>query len=310
VGLGILVLCGFLVGKGYPKRQAAFWGIGAIAACFGLPISTFTLGKTVQPFQFLDRYERVILLALVTLIGGGVQMIKLKELQSTRLILPIVLATALAFNLKEVNGFTQVKSHMRPDFEEWGKLENYRSEFNELTQELSKPEYKKLKVMGSFDIQPYVWWVGFNQGKSFLAPAPLTTVNDREIEARLAQFCQILGMSPQQYLTVINRRLTQIFWLGHNKHQASGAHTFAPLSDYTADAQATIAQTGSLNSQNVILPISEQRRLINQYLQNQTTTPRLDLIILTRDDLTAGLRVKDDRFIKTYENSLFQVWTK
>lgn len=309
--LGILTLGGILIKRTYPKRQAIFWSIWSISACFALPVSTFLLGKTVQPYQFLDRYERVILLALIGLIGGGLKTIKLNEIPPIRLILPIVLATALAFNIKEINGLTQVKSHMRSDFEEWGKLDNYRSEFNKLTQELKKPEYKSLKVMGSFDIQPYVWWVGFNQGKSFLAPAPLTTVNDAEIETRLAQFCQILGMPPQQYLAMINRRLTQIFWLGHNKHQASGAHTFAPLSDYTPDAQATIAQTGSLNSQNVILPISEQRRLLQQYLQLiKIEQPKLDLIVLTRDDLTSGLTVKDDRFTKSYENSLFQVWAK
>ncbi len=313
--LGMVVFGSVLVSQGVQKKQISFWLIWSIAACFALPISTVILGKTVQPFQFLDRYERVILLALIVLIGSGFQTMKpniqSKLTQSGRLILPIVLATALAFNLKEINGLTQAKSHMRSDFTEWGKVENYRSEFDALTQELMKPQYQSLKVIGTFDIQPYVWWVGFNQGKSFLPPAPLTTVHDAEIETRLAQFCQLLGMPPQHYLGTINRRLTQIFWLGHNKHQASGAHRFAPLSDYTAEAQAAIAQTGSLNSQNVILPISEQRRLIQQYLQPiKPPLPTLDLIVLTRDEMTAGLTVQDDRFIKTYENAVFQVWVR
>jgi hypothetical protein len=308
--LGLLVLGGFCWRLGVPKKTVIFWGIWSIAACFALPISTLLLGKTVQPYQFLDRYERVILLSLILLIGSGFQTFKFKKLQSERLILPIVLAIALAFNLKEMNGLVQVKSHMRSDFSEWGKLENYRLEFDALTQELKKPEYQQLKVMGSFDIQPYVWWVGFNQGNSFLPPAPLTIVNDDEIETRLAQFCQLIGMSPQQYLNMINRRLTQIFWLGHNKYQASGAYTFAPLSDYTPQAQAMIAQTGTLNSQNVILPISEQR-LIQQYLKPiPTLLPKLDLIILTKDEMINGLTVQDNRFIKSYENAVFEVWIR
>jgi hypothetical protein len=164
-------------------------------------------------------------------------------------------------------------------------------------------------VMGSLDLQPYVWWVGFRQGKSFLPPAPLTTVDDREIETRLAQFCHLLGMPTEQYLDLINRRLTQIFWLGHNKHQASGAYTFAPLSDYTTAAQVAIARTGKLNSQNVILPKSEQRRLVQDYVQTSMIDfPQLDVIVLTRDGLTAGLDPGSDRFVKTYENEVFQVW--
>ena len=275
------------------------------------------LGKTVQPFQFLDRDGRVLLFTLIIFGSYAIQRLQPQltgyaqrfTAQPARLILPIILAIALAFNLKEANALTQANSHMRADFEEWGKLKNYRSEFVALTQELQKPSYRDRPVMGTFDIQPYVWWVGFNQGRSFLPPAPLTTVDDAVIEQRLAQFCRLLGMAPEQYFNVINRRLTQIFWLGHNKYQASGAHTYAPINDYFPADQAAIANTGILNSQNVILPISEQRRLLQQYLRTEIKElPQLDIIVLDRDSLTLGLEIKDNRFIKTYENGIFQVW--
>lgn len=319
--LGLLVLGFALVRWGLGRQTGVFWSIWAMAATFALPISTLVLGKTVQPFQFVDRFERVIALALLVLLGSGFTLAKkvTKSLQaagrSRRLVLPILLALALACNLREMSGLVQVKTHMRSDFAEWGRLSNYRSAFNGLTQELSKPSYKG--VMGSFDLQPYVWWVGFRQGKSFLPPAPLTTVDDREIEMRLAQFCQILNMPVAQYLEVINNRLVQIFWLGHNKHQASGAYTFAPLSDYSPASQKIIAQTGQLNSQNVLLPKSEQLRLIQAYLQLATTTtpiPPLDVIVLTRDGLTDGLvpggARPENSFVKTYENEIFQVWRR
>jgi hypothetical protein len=307
--LGLLVLVLGLVRLGLAKRTAVFWSVWALAATFALPISTVVLGKTVQPFQFVDRFERVICLGLLVLLGSGLTLVsqRFKRPPTSRLVLPVVLALALAFNLKEMNGLVQVKTHMRSDFAEWGQVENYRSAFDGLTQELSKPSYHG--VMGSLDLQPYVWWVGFRQGKSFLPPAPLTTVDDREIETRLAQFCHLLGMPTEQYLDLINRRMTQIFWLGHNKHQASGAYTFAPLSDYTQAAQKAIARTGKLNSQNVILPKSEQRRLVQDYVQTSMIDfPQLDVIVLTRDGLTAGLDPGRDQFVKTYENEVFQVW--
>jgi hypothetical protein len=289
-------------------------GLG-IVACFALPISFVVLGKGVQLYHFLDRLTRVLALALLVFslqFASGVQRPAVTP-EIKRLLSLGLIGLSIALPLREATQLTRVSQHMRSDFPEYQALPNYRQNFTALVQELSKPEYQTVQVLGTLDIQVYAWWVAFRQGFSFLPEAPLTTVGDAEIEERLGIFCRLIGMNTGDFQALLQRNFTHIFWLGHDKHQASGAHRFAPLSDYDPPVQAMIRRTGILNSLNIALPNSERDRLTQQF-QALGTKPlrarRLDLIILGTDASVRDFAPPPALFEPLYQNAAFRVWRR
>ncbi|MBD2325761.1 hypothetical protein [Alkalinema sp. FACHB-956] len=334
-----LLLWGWFLGLAGDRSAQSRRGLGliailSVAACFALPISTVILGQTVQIYQFFDRFLRVMGFGLVIYGSYGLrqlfQRVQPEGLpQRWRAIgLATGLALALLFPFREAQALVSNGQHVRADFPEWQALPDYRHNFNALVAELAKPEYHSAKVLGTLDVQVYAWWVTFQNGASYLPEAPLTTVSDREIEARLLSFCKLLNLSPQAFVGLINRSYTNLFWLGHGKYQASRAYTYAPLSDYFPAVQQQIGRTGLLNSLSVALPISEQRRLLETYWQTPGPTgsnsklessklenskldsPRLDIIVLTQDASLQGASPIDPDFELTYENPAFRLWRR
>lgn len=301
------------------RRGLGLIALLSIVACFALPISTVVLGQTVQIYQFFDRFLRVIGFGLVIYGSYGLRQLtqRIQPAQIPQRWRAIGLATGLAlaliFPFREAQALVTNGQHIRADFPEWQSLPDYRQNLNALVAELDKPNYRSAKVLGTLDVQVYAWWVAFQNGASYLPEAPLTTVGDREIESRLLSFCKLINLSPQAFVGLINRSHTNLFWLGHGKYQASRAYTYAPLSDYFPAVQQQILQTGLLNSLNVALPISEQRRLLQTYLQMPVpdrTAARLDLIVLTQDASLQGTTPIDPDFELTYENPAFRLWRR
>jgi hypothetical protein len=303
-----------------------FWGLSAIA-CFAMPISLIVIGKGVQLYHFFDRFLRIQLITFLifSLYGGELlfQFVQqnrqsfLAQLQNKsslkQFAIVIVLTLSLLISLREAVFISANAQHMRPDFPEWESLKNYRQNFSELVQELSKPNYQNQQVLATFDVQTYVWWVAFQEKNSYLPSAALSTVADREIEYRLSTLCKLIGMNTENFLNFINRNYVNIFWLGHDKYQASRAHTFSELSDYLPEVQKSILQTGILNSLNVAIPISEQLRLVGQFNQldrNKIDLPKLDLVVLTTDQSLQGFAPPADEFDLTYRNAVFNVWQR
>jgi hypothetical protein len=314
------------------QRRVLFLVSLAAIACLAMPISLVVLGKGVQLYHFFDRFTRLVLLAMLLLLCDLLPLIYrfLAAPRSGQTLAPTsgqtsgqtpaqklvalgLITLSLMFVLRDAASLSQASGHVRSDFPEWQALPEYRTSFEQLAAELAKPAYSEAKVIGTFDIQVYTWWLAFQQGHSFLAEAPLTTVADREIEQRLSLLCQLIGMKPVDFLTFINRYSTNIFWLGHNKYQASRAHTFAPLADYSPVVQEVIGNTGILNSLAVQIPIGEQRRLLfgfNRQLSQPAPDRRLDLIVLTNDSSLAAFAPPADRFELTYKNAAFRVWRR
>lgn len=302
-----------------------FWGLSAIA-CFAMPISLIVIGKGVQLYHFFDRFLRIQLITFLifSLYGGELllQLIQqnrqhLSQLQNKtslkQFAIVIVLTLSLLMSLREAVFISANAQHMRPDFPEWESLKNYRQNFTELVEELSKPNYQNQQVLATFDVQTYVWWVAFQEKNSYLPSAALSTVADREIEYRLSTLCKLIGMNTENFLNFIDRTYVNIFWLGHDKYQASRAHTFSELSDYLPEVQKSILQTGVLNSLNVAIPISEQLRLVSQFNQldrDKINLPRLDLVVLTTDQSLQGFAPPATEFDLSYQNPVFKVWRR
>jgi hypothetical protein len=168
-------------------------------------------------------------------------------------------------------------------------------------------------VAGLFDHQVAFWWLAFGGGNLFLAEPAFSTLPDSEVESRLITFCHLLGMTPDNFASFIRKPWVLVFWIGHNKYQASRLYTFSPIDDYSPEDQKKILSSPGVeswqSSWNIILPLSEEERLCHQY-GSKTSHPsrRLDVIILTRYEIDMGLSPPRDDFVLEYENPVFQVW--
>ena len=202
--------------------------------------------------------------------------------------------------------------HMRAaTFDDWAGLPDYRRHFAALVRELEKPAYADSRVIGTFDLQVYSWWATFHSGYSFLPEAFLTTASDQEIEDRLLRFCRLLGLDDAAFLKLINRRYVTVFWLGCDKYQASVAHSFSTLDDYSPAERAKIGATSFASSWNMAIPISEQNRLVHSYQMtsvDQIALPRLDVIVLLK--ALEPFTPPADLFEPRYENAVFKVWSR
>ena len=267
-----------------------------LASLFALPASALVLGKSVQPYHFSQHIEKVVYLTVLVLFLSTLDLRSLLFSNPLRKVgaarvgtikVLVVILLSLVATVASALRHSQVSDHMRPDFEEYQSLTNYRSDFLEVTNRLSIHKSQGATVVGTLDAQLFSWWISFQNGHSFIFDPGLTRLPDSVIEHRLAAFCRILGMAAEEFRALINRPYVTNFWLSHDKYQASQAHTFAPLSDYDPAVGEGIERTDINSSWNLAIPNGEQERLLLLFesldLQKVYAELKLDLIVLTKD---------------------------
>ena len=297
------------------------------ASYFSLPLACLLLGKTLQVYHFVISFHVFVFLAFTAFALQAATRVaktagrraKQTALGNTAarilavLFLLVVLTFSVRSSLARAMQLVCDTEHMRSDFPEWRAMgPTYRGDFTALVAELSGPGYAGCEVVGTFDHQVYAWWATFRRGYSFLPDAALSTLPDSAIEDRLIALCRTVGMNRAGFEEAIHRRYINIFWLGHAKYQASQAHTFAPLADYTPEQQQKISKTGVIGSWGSLMPRTEAVRLLGKFdsLSGAALPGRLDLIILTNDESLLGLAPIGGEYEPAYANSSFRVWRR
>ena len=202
---------------------------------------------------------------------------------------------------------------MSVDAEGWTTLLGYKGDFIGLVNELRGEEYAGAVVLGTFDHQVNDWWLTFQKGYTFLVDPFNSTVPDEVSESRLVAFCKLLGMSSDDFRSFINRRHINIWWYGQLKYQASRAYTYAPLGDYSEEVQEGIRKTTVYDNFEIALPKSEEARLVNKFntfVLEENTLPRLNLIVLTKEERLRDFTPPAHLFELSYENATFRVWKR
>lgn len=208
---------------------------------------------------------------------------------------------------------SQIDGHKRNDFQEYAELENYRSNFLELVQFLSRDSNTELKVMGTFDHQVYAWWCAFENGKSFLPDPFATVLSDDEIESRLAWFCRSLGMSADSFGRFIQEHFVHVLWFAHNKYQASGAYRFSEMEDYLPETRKRIEKARVEDSWEIAVPIGETKRMVEKFRDLPPEAPgaaRLDFVVLDKTKNQNGLAPPTESFSLKFENDAFRVYLR
>jgi hypothetical protein len=323
-------------GDAEPRRTRQRQGHAVmVATCVGallaMPVTSVILAKGIELYHYRDAFTRYFSLALVVV---GLQLAErlwrfgAGKLQAAKhpndsdapirhragaewVLIPPAILVCLIFTWRFATVVPTRSGHMRPDFDEWAALSDYRRPFVELTRELSTSKYGDRPVLGTFDHQVWSWWVTFRGGYSFLADACTSNASDAELERRSVSLARLIGMSRENFDLFMRRRYVMIFWMSCSKYQGSRAYSFAPLVDYSEDDRQRIARTAGYLNFSVALPLSQQARLGRLFESiDLARLNRLDIVVLTKDESVAGLAPPMSEFELTFENRLFRVWVR
>ncbi len=309
----------FTDGRGCVLRAAlCFTACLTIAAYFALPVSWMLLGRTVQPGLFERQFDKIFSLnyfiTIVAVMEAALMVPCLPALKNivTKSFISVVLVIAAASSVGWVTTLAGNGDHMRPTFEEYKELgPGYRDDFAALVRELEKPVYGECRVIGTFDHQAYAWWGGFRNGYSYLPDPLMTTASDGEIEQRFVEFCRLVGVQREELAAFAGLSYVNIFWIGHDKYQASRAHTLRPIADYSASTAVKISKTSPLDSWHVELPQTDAARLVSRYdASGDAPTGRLDLVVLNTDKSQRQLAPPGHLFEPVFSNASFRVWRR
>ncbi|MEI8195263.1 MAG: hypothetical protein WCI73_05080 [Phycisphaerae bacterium] len=300
------------------RQIATAMPVAVFISYFALPISIITLGQGAQLFHFRDTTRYLVSFFLAFGLGLLVQTIAerwLAAAPATRRLAVYrsakiaVLAITLA-GMVYTFGLGTVPDNIRPnESNEPGK----RQAFLEMTQVVRPLRAAGLDVIATWDPMVYPWWVDMLEGHSYMPEIFATTLPDRVIEKRLAQYCKLLGMNADQFDTFTRSFETQFDFLGECKYNATCTYALAPLSDYEPAEQARILASPRDATYNYTIPLSERARLRRLFESVSTADAdlyRLDLIVLRAKEWETGLKPPSDRFHQVYANPYYQVWVR
>jgi hypothetical protein len=222
-------LAGAAVAWSRSAQRRALWGslFGLSLLCalsvFALPASTALLGRTVQPYHFLEEVVSFKTLLLLVAMGCSIEAMSsavvargaISPANRARLRAGLLAACALACVGGSV-GFHQPwirrTDHIRSDFGVY-RLEGYRAAFRELTAVLDQQREEGAQVLATLDIQVHAWWSLFGGGQVFSPDPFATAVSDDEIEERLLSLLRTLDATPDDVRRLLRTRAIQIFFL-------------------------------------------------------------------------------------------------
>jgi hypothetical protein len=284
-----------------------------------MPLTSAVVGKAIELYHYRDSFTRYLSLALALFALQAMALLWKRYAGSSRRAeagprwaVAAPAAVLCAFFIWQFATVTPARAgHMRPDYPEWGAIEDYRRPFVELVKELSQPAYDDKLVLGTYDHQVWSWWVTFRDGYSYLADACTTNISADELERRATELAKVLGMSRAQFEAFARRHYVMIFWMSCSKYQATPAYTYSTVDDYTAEDQLRIRQTPAYLNFTVALPLSQQKRLGDLFdTVGPKDTRRLDLVVVTKDGSLTGLAPSAEEFRLSFENRLFSVWVR
>jgi len=271
------------------------------------PISTLLMGRTVQPYHFgqfwlqLSSYTFVILALLIA--RGLFELARRRRATAVWRWLtgpakgPLLGVAALLAGIHARGGAGRGdrswepapygRGAVRSDFGEYGRLPEYRAHFTDLVREISLDRYREARVLGTLDHQVYVYWTTFERRFVTVADPFASTASDGENELRLMSLLKLVGASGEEFQRTLEQHAVLVLFLGHSKY--------------------------SDGNWNVKLPPAEAARLVSTYAQleaAQTPFVQPDLIVLTTNETSRGLRPRPAAYEQTYQNTVFTVWKR
>jgi hypothetical protein len=301
-------------------------GFVAVVSMFALALFSVVLGYNIQTSHFHDRWYRfssyAFMAAGLWLLLGFWTLLRKRAAHGIRLwlverLLPCVGVVLLA--LATVAQLTRDYAHVitagppRFEFARYTNVPNYRGNLSGLMAALKVERERGARILGTLDHHVLVYWTAFLNGFVFVPDPFSSAAPDAEIERRLLAFAKLVGLPPALLAGFLEDPAILNFFLGHNKYQASIAHHFAPLSDYSPAVRASIEKSAIYDTWRLALPISERQRLERRFAEvppaGEGGLAAPDLLLLSTVDLSAGLLAPPDHYDLVYENQAFRLWS-
>jgi len=288
----------------------------AVVSC---PFSLFVLGKGIQINHFEGRAELInsyVMLLALSLLAAAV--LGRRHLLTRRIELGAIVIVAIAGAVHAASG-GRYMSHDELPISDAIKMDSqalnlghYKSAFFGLSQELESGRYDGLNVLATFDAQIANWWT-YRGRYLFLVDPFNSTASDRVMEDRFIDLAHVLQVNVDDFSRLIGQQYILWRYLGTDKYQASKAYTFAPLEDYDPDSQALIRKSLVSDTWQVLLPVSERKRLVEKFESNALAPaqmPELDIVVMSKDGRRSMFHPDEAEFDLTYQNERFEIWKR
>ncbi|HQY88857.1 MAG TPA: hypothetical protein PK402_09370, partial [Tepidisphaeraceae bacterium] len=297
-----------------PRRIWFVMPLLIVLAFFTMPISVILLGKGAQMFHFRETVRIVITIAFFSGAFLFLQLV-ISRIAHQRhqlacglavVLLIVVPITARAAFIAPTSTFTY--RFNSPD----RKLTGIRSEFTQLVKELESEKYKDAKVLGSFDAGVSVWWTFMHHGYTFMPDVLTSSMRETDIEKRYAIFCRELRLSSDEFQNRITMEHTLFFRIGQGIYTVNDRYHRDPLETYTLEDQESIKRTSPVRAWNMKVSIPERERLVALFESTSEigSMPRLDLIVLTADEIDRSYQTDPARYEKTFSNGIYEVFRR
>ncbi len=291
------------------------------------------MGKTIQPYHFNDRADRLcgyIVIILVTIWIEALYNVWKSGLASPLMHRCIGHFSSYGAMLGLMIGFGAYTALRSPPpyvdpVRKYGYAHavgiepSYRVAFSELTRYMNN-NVRQDAVVASFDHQVFAWWMTFGGRYWFLVEPFVSSIPDEELETRLVLFCKLLGMSADDFVTFLqtplelvpsNHGYVNVFWLGLAKYQASQWYTFSTMDQYTPEQQQAIQSSDYV--WQLIIPRDELERLHHVYEQvslDELESRSIDAMVLSNLGPEQPWSPSPSDWKLTFENHVFRLYQK
>ncbi len=186
---------------------------------------------------------------------------------------------------------------------------DFRSPFVALVKELEKPEYASAKVVATPDAQICSWWHVARKGFAYLPDATTTVLTDAQLEKRLLDQCQAMGMNEAQFRTWIRTPYNLLYSLLFERYVAYRLYQAFPLECYRPEDKAKFLSTERtlIDCFHFTLPQTEEDRLAAAFTARTGQPPKhpLDLLVIHTEE---PFRPDPAHWEMKYENELFGLY--
>lgn len=315
----VVVLVGavWLLGRRVLGERTAvlqFFAVLALLAAVALPLFFVAIGQGLFPYHLLDRARRFAMTGVV-FVGaiGAMLAVERWELAEKRwlrravgALLVVATLGAIGVRAREI---AAREYHTKTAFRR-ANAPPYRTPFTALARELASPKYEKAVVLGTLDQQVHIFWQ-MQGGRSFVPDGWESPAPDAEVERRLVLFCRLVGLPTEDFLAYLQRESTQS-WVFNAKYQTNSAHAIAPLDDYTVEQRARIVARSIFVAFQFEVPVHEMERFRALYEGDAVRgdEPRLDVVVLVKEDPFVDRAPPDDTYALSFENELFRVYLR
>ena len=172
---------------------------------------------------------------------------------------------------------------------------NFRDDLNLLHNYL-KLNNSKLNNLMTFDIRVQVWWLFNDKKKLTSIDSSLISLTNSQLESNFIQNLKYLKIPESTFNLILQNNKKKwrydnviLKYFSWYKYQANSMITFDNSNDFDQNILIDINQTPPTRSQQIIIPIYEQKRLKEIYMNyNKNFAEGVDIIVLRKNSIIGG----------------------